>query len=273
MITKNKTFIWSAGTLLVLLFLINRVFFFRAGYTEKIAATLTCPFVAASSKLASYVSSIVIHKRSHQELQEYANTLALENEILQEKVIKLEAGARHYHLSKELVDFQERYNLSSALFSKILVKNISADEHYYIINRGSRDGVINDMVAIYKLQIIGKVVETWPYHSKVMLLTDQQCKIAAFTNTTDAEGIVQGTNTPNRCTLSYITSLSTIQVDDLVFCSGQGLIFPEGFCLGKISNHQHQQNALYHEIEIEPLVDLASINFCLLTNETKINLF
>ncbi|MBX9830665.1 rod shape-determining protein MreC [Candidatus Babeliales bacterium] len=273
MITKNKTVLWSAGTVAILLFFINRIFFFNAGYLEKAATTITYPFVAASSSLASYVSNIIVQKRSYQELQEHANKLALENEIFQEQLIKLQATARHYNQSKELIDFQNRYNLSNALVSKILVKNLSDDEHYYLINQGSRDGVVNDMVAIYKLQIIGKVVEVWPCYSKVMLLTDQQCKIAAFTNTTDAQGIVQGTNKNNHCTLSYITSLSTINLDDLVFCSGQGLIFPEGFCLGKISKHRHQPNALYHEIDIEPLVDLSTINFCLLTNQSKINLF
>ena len=129
------------------------------------------------------------------------------------------------------------------------------------------------MVAIYKLQILGKVIETHPYHSKVLLLSDKSCQIAAFTNTTSAQGIVQGTNNLNVCTLSYITHLSKIELGDLVFCSGTGFVFPEGFCLGKIIKHEIKKNDPYYSIDVAPLVDINAISYCLLTDASKINLF
>jgi cell shape-determining protein MreC len=71
----------------------------------------------------------------------------------------------------------------------------------------------------------------------------------------------------------YVSHLASVVTDDLIFSSGQGLVFPEGFCLGKIVKQTLKEKALYYEIEIEPLVDLASLFFCLLTNQSKIDLF
>jgi rod shape-determining protein MreC len=120
---------------------------------------------------------------------------------------------------------------------------------------------------------LGKVTEVYPHFSKVVLITDQNCKVSSFTNSTEARGIVIGHNDSNFCKMEYVSHLVDVFDDDLVFSSGQGLVFPEGFCLGKIVKHQHSHNMLYHEIEIEPLIKLKKLKFCLLTDQTKINLF
>lgn len=254
-------------------FAASRTVFFRSGFFEKVSDIMTYPFVWASGHMAQYLKHVVTQRISYQELCKEHQQLQQAFDELTEKTIKLEATGRFSQLTKELIDFQERYKLENALLARILVKEISPQEHSIIINRGTCHNVKKDMVAIYKLQILGKVVETHPYHSKVLLLTDRASQIAAFTNSTSAQGIVQGTSTLNTCTLSYITHLSKIEIGDLVFCSGQGLVFPEGFCLGKIIRHEIKKNEPYHSIDVAPLVDLKNITYCLLTDASKINLF
>ena len=43
-------------------------------------------------------------------------------------------------------------------------------------------------------------------------------------------------------------------------------MFPEGFCLGKIVSHVLQEKELYHRVEIEPLINLERLRYCLLTS-------
>ncbi|MFC1894964.1 rod shape-determining protein MreC, partial [Candidatus Dependentiae bacterium] len=173
--------------------------------------------------------------------------------------------------NQELINFKNRYQLDKAILGNIITKNFSLEEHYFLINKGSRSGVKKDMIAIYKFQIIGKVIQVFNWYSKILLITDHKSKISAFTNNTNAPGIVVGNNQINKYEMIYTSHLYKIEKDDFIISSGKGLIFPEGFCLGKIQKHSKQ--GIYHKIEIVPLIDFKNIEYCLLTNQEKLNAF
>ena len=124
---------------------------------------------------------------------------------------KLKASLNHQKATTELSEFQQRYNLKEALVAKILLKSITESEQYFLINRGKNDGIKKDMVAIYKHQIIGRVTNVFSYYSKILLITDSNSKISAYTEKTKSTGIVKGFNDINNCQLCYVSHLSKIQ--------------------------------------------------------------
>lgn len=253
------------------LFLANRLLFFKQGFLERTTAKITYPFFWVSGGIASTIQSITAKKDSYNFLQAKHTQLQVDYMNVLDQLIALQATQQMYDKIKELVEFKERYNPDSTILAKVLVKNISSDEHYFLINRGTRDGMAKDMVALFKNHLIGRVSDVYDFYSKVVLITDQHCKIAAYTSKTRADGIVHGYNCINRCKLTYVSHLFKIENNDLVISSGQGLVFPEGFCLGKIITHSLQEKSLYHVIEIEPMVNLASINHCLIADASTIN--
>ncbi|MFH0898829.1 MAG: rod shape-determining protein MreC [bacterium] len=268
-----KKIITIAGLIVLLFFLANKIFFFQKGVLENIATTISYPFLQISNFIVEQAQKIAHKKMRYKELCEKCSNLQRDYDTLFQEVITLRAALRHKRLSYELVSFQKRYGLENAHLCKILIKHFADNEHYFLINQGSTDGIEKNMVAIYKLQILGKVTEVYPYHSKITLITDRSCKIAAFTNTTNAQGIVAGTNDINQFKLLYVNRLSSIIDNDLVFSSGQGLVFPEGFCLGEVTEHSSDKQELYHQVTVKPIADMKTIKYCLLTNQSKINLF
>lgn len=222
---------------------------------------ITYPLLVAAHSVTNCLHSIVEHRASYAELIQTNRGLEAENKLLIEENIKLAASLNFEARSRDLVEFQERYNLNNALCSKILVKNFSDEEHYFLVNRGKRDGIVKDMVALYKFQIVGKVSEIYECYSKVVLISDKTCKIAAYTNQGGHQGICQGVNIINNCLLTYVNHLATLQSEDLLFSSGQGLVFPEGYCLGKIESFESQN--LYQQAIITPLIDFTTLDFCL----------
>lgn len=263
-----------AGTCIALGFLFySKTITFNKGPLENAAQTITYPVLVTASFLSDQAKLLLLKKITFQQLEEEYKKLQQEHMTLQERYIGLSAATNHLSATQELRDFERNYNLSSAILTKILTKNFSDQEHYFLINKGSSHGIANNMVAIYKLQIIGKVIEVSPYYSKVMCITDKHCKIAAFTNTTNAQGICEGTNAMNSCKLNFVSHLSPVNQDDLVFSSGQGAVFPEGFCTGKIVAHELKEKALSHEITIEPLLDLTKLEYCFIISNEKINLY
>ena len=271
-ILLKKIFLFF-GLCTLVFFLANRLFFFSTGFLENTSAKISYPFLSLSNSISGYIKHKTERKIKYNDLVVHHEELKKLNEDLVSENIMLKALIQYDKQSKDLVDFLHRYNLEDNIFAKILVKNIDASEHYFLINRGTRDGIKKDMVALYKFQIVGRISMVFDRYSKVILITDQNCKIGAYATNTNALGITQGSNTINTFSLNYVSHLQTIETDDLVLSNGQGLIFPEGFCLGKVISHSLKEKALYHDVTIQPLIDLKKLKFCMIVDQKKINLF
>lgn len=257
--------------IILIFFIASRVFLFKTSFLENFASNLTYPFLQLSNKLTTPFKTLFNNWQNHKEISQKHAQLKEENERLIAENIKLSSSLNFIKKSDELLNFQERYELQNTIFAKIIAKNFSENEHYFLINKGKTSGIKKDMIAIYKFQIIGRVVEVFNWYCKILLITDQSSKISAFTNNTNAPGIVIGQNKTDSYELAYTSHIHKIELNDFVISSGQGLVFPEGFCLGKIKSYKTKD--IYHKITLEPLVDFKSIEYCLLTNQEKMNAF
>jgi len=83
--------------------------------------------------------------------------------------------------------------------------------------------------------------------------------VAATCANTHTCGIHEGTNTDTTM-LSYVSHLSPMQIGDLVLSTGQGLVFPQGFGLGRVTSSY--VNGLHLTIELQPLLNLHEIHYC-----------
>lgn len=266
-----KIGITITSTAILLLFLMNKILFFKRTILEDAAANITYPFLWLGSKIAKPIENIFSHKKNYHKLLSENILLKEKNEDLKSKIIELNSTINFNAKSQEILDFKKRYQLNNAIFANIIVKNITDSEHYFFVNKGSINNIKKDMVATYKFQIIGKVTDVFRWYSKVLLVTDKKCKIAANTNNTNASGICEGINKTDKLKFNFVDHFAKIEIDDFVISSGQGLIFPEGFCLGTIN--QFNKNELYYDIEIKPLVEIEKLENCLITDQEKINIF
>lgn len=255
-------------------FVAQRAFFFETnGIFERWAAHINYPFMRAATMVTDYVHRRAEHQLSYEALStQYRELLDKYNNVCAQN-IQLWAMQHHELMSKELREFSERYSLQHLVLARVVVRNFSEHEQYLLLNRGAKHGITKDMVALYKFQILGKITEVFNDYSKLTLITDDKCKVAAYTATSDAIGIVQGGNEVNKSLLQYVGHMQEVHDCDLVLSSGQGLIFPEGFCLGRIKRHELKERELYHSVELEPLYDMRTIQCCLLLSRAQLNLF
>lgn len=269
MLKKSPVLFFSV--IFVVFFVVYHLFFYTESTLDTYASYITYPVIKISGAIAAPIRYFVKNGSYNTEIVALCEKLQTENQNLLLENIKLKALMNYAENSKELMEFQEKYKLDVAILARVMLKTLTIQEHSFVINRGSRDGVKPDMIAIYKFQLLGRVCQVFPCYSKVTLITDRLSKVSAYTNTSSTHGIVEGDNVINSCKLNYISHLKPVQNEDLVFSSGQGLIYPEGFCLGKITSIKTE--SLCHQIDIRPLVDLETIEMCHITNQSKMNLF
>lgn len=194
------------------------------------------------------------------------------NDELQAQVARLQAEQGYVQDTKELRDFRLRYQTNNALLTQILVRHISPQMHWVILDAGETKGVKKNMVAVYKEHLLGRIIEVYPYYSKLLLITDRTCKVSAYCATTKATGIHEGVNSLEAASLAHMSHLAYVESGDLILSTGEGLIFPRGFALGRVTAFIKKD--LFYEITTQPLIDIRAISYCYLIqkgNDTMIH--
>lgn len=238
----------------------NRVSLFSRGSAEHISSYLMYPVLVAQHTMVLPVKNFFAEKKTVQQLQADLETLRLEREKLIADNITLQSSLQYAHEIEELLKFKQQYEYNDAILAQVLARNMSDQAHFYLVDGGENKGIEKNMVAVYSNGLIGKVEEVYPQYSKVVLITDRLCKVAATCTATNTCGIYEGCNTENKGLLNRVSHLDELKEGDLVISSGQGLVFPRGFALGTIK--KYTQDGLMYHVELEPLFDLGSINYC-----------
>ena len=246
----------------LLFFIGNRLFFFSPGIIEDVSSYVLYPVVIVQQKVVTPVKAFFERKRTVQELEQQIQAMRQEKETLLGETIALRAALHYADDIKEVAEFKKSYENCEGMVVQIIAKNISDQSHFILIDAGLNKGVEKDMVAVYKNGLVGRVDEVYPLYSKVVLITDTACKVAASCAQTHADGIHEGCNRENKCVLNRVSHLAKVQEGDMVLSSGEGLIFPKGFALGKVKSYA--PDGLVYRIEIEPLFDIRTLNYCFL---------
>jgi len=253
-----------------LLFFVGRRFVVSASNVAGYYASyITYPILVAQNKIVVPVRSFFQYRKSIKELTQENECLREKNESLLAEFNALKAQMHYLGDVRELVEFKKRYDPEIAILGQILFKQFSDENHYFFVNKGSSHGIKPDMIALYNNCLIGRVSDVYPWYCKIIAVTDKSCKIAVYCEKSASCGIHQGSCELDRTLLKRISHLSTVYEDELVLSSGEGLIFPRGFALGRIKTVSTEH--LWHQITIDPLVSLKSLSHCLLIHKAVVS--
>lgn len=188
-------------------------------------------------------------------------SLKRQNQLLQMQNVRLRAALAYMDKVKDLDAFNERYQKKGHI-AQVLARNLSDEAHYFLVDAGAQKGVTKDMVVLHQNNLIGKVTEVYPWYSKICLITDRTCKVAAYCTQSKAQGIHEGRNDEHNSSLNFVSHLAEVRDGDLVLSSGEGLIFPEGFAVGRVASCS--TDGLYKHIAVTPGCDLREIDYCVI---------
>ncbi len=261
---------WIKYLILAVLFFFagHRFVFYSHGWIEHGSSYLLYPFLVLQSKVVDPIKVWFNTRKTYAELKTLLDQAQKERDELRAENIALRSGHIFADDIKELREFKKRYSDSDAHIAQILVRHVADQSHYYLIDVGSRQGIAPDMVAVYKNCLVGKVEQVYPWYSKVCLITDKSCKVAAYCAQTRAHGIHQGLNGLEATTLSYVSHLQKVKKDELILSSGEGLVFPQGFALGRIESID--SDSLHQKITVKSLIDFMSIKYCAIISKSSL---
>lgn len=255
-----KKFLVSFSILGLFFIGLSRLFGIGGPTLERASSVLVYPVLVIGKALRTPFK----HNRSAQSVLSDLDASVEARDDLQKEVIELRALLDYKECTKDMREFLARYSPETSLVAQVLLKQFGAS-HFYLIDAGSKRGVSKDMIAVFKDCLLGRVVEVYPWYSKVLLITDPGCKVAVVCSQTGAKAIHEGAKQLDVTQLTYVGVLDELKEGDMVLSSGEGMIFPKGFGLGRIKDIEH--DGYTPRVAVTPLVDLKTIDYCCLIEQ------
>jgi rod shape-determining protein MreC len=129
------------------------------------------------------------------------------------------------------------------------------------------------MPVLTEAGLVGKTTSAVSEHSAVVvLISDENCKVAANVEGTKEQGIVKGERTSSSTmptiSLNYLSKQANLPPNQRVHTSGVGGVFPPGVLIGTVKEFKTRELDGY--ATIMPAVDLTTlVDVFVVVSETK----
>jgi rod shape-determining protein MreC len=197
----------------------------------------------------------------------WTNYVALREAQVQNEALKRELQEMQIRLQQERAQAQRADNLSKLLelrersglatvAAEVIAGPATLEFRDMTVDKGSSDGVRQDMAVISPSGVVGRVMLTSLRASRVQMLIDRNAAAGAMIERTRDQGIVIGQG--DRLQMEYVPGTADVRQGDLVVTSGIDKIYPKGFVIGVVEN-VGRGSGTYHEITVRPAVDFSRL--------------
>lgn len=190
-----------------------------------------------------------------------------ENETLRRQVAELEVRLQEQRaLAARTSRLQELLNLRASvsaptLAAEVIAGNPNPGMLTVTIDRGTADGVQENMAVIAPTGIVGRIVGSPASHAaRVQLVIDRDAAAGAISERTRAGGMVVGQDEPGQPPLrmELVSNLADLKVGDMIVTSGADGIYPKGFAIGHVESVERGKG-LHLNVTVRPTVDFRSL--------------
>lgn len=236
--------------------------------TISISKIITIPFRFIIDKIDDYKLLVNIRKKYQELLPEVSRIDSLKTE-------NIELRRELESLKKELsIDYT--LNEYSYLNATVIYRNVSTWYNTITVDKGTYNGVKEDMVVVNSQGLIGKVASTTTFTSDIRLITtketDNKISITISNGENKTNGLIKNYNYKTKyLEVEGVSNTETVRVGDYVYTSGLGEIFPSGILIGTVSDISTDEYDLAKIIDVTPIADFDDINFVAILKRKEAN--
>ncbi len=222
---------------------------------------VSTPALQAGSAISGRISKLNKGLRTLDELEaDNAALTAQNNQLRASNQLLGELEAENKRLRSAL-DYRER-SAFSLLPSQIISRDATSWWSTVKINRGFGAKVDTSQPVLTAEGLVGRTTTVAKDISIVLLLTDENCRVAARVEGTNEQGILSGHrvtgNAPPELVLNFLNRDANLQPGMKVFTAGvSGAVFPAGIPLGTVK--EFRTRALDGQAIIEPAADFSRL--------------
>jgi rod shape-determining protein MreC len=228
---------------------------FQAGVYQLLA-----PFLTSGSGLQKQITSVRTGLKSLEELEKENSSLQVDNRQLRATNQALRDVEREVNRLRHALNYRER-SVFKLVPAVVVARDSSTWWRTITINRGKEDGIEGDMPVVTDEGLVGKTTTVSASISVVLLIADENCKIAASVEGTREQGIVSGERVTTGVTpilnLNFLSKQADLKPGQKVYTTGVGGVFPSGLLVGVVKTFHLR--ALDAQAQLAPGVDLSHL--------------
>jgi rod shape-determining protein MreC len=197
---------------------------------------------------------------------------ARENAALKQRVLDLEGALQQQQaLVSRTRSLEDALGLKQTLAepmlaAEVIAGNPSPGTLTVTINRGSSDGITEDMAVIGARGVVGRVINpVAPNAATVQLIVGRTAATAVVFEASNAGGMATGGSPDRLLRAEFVPVLADIKQGERVTTSGQDGIFPQGFLVGVVE--RVTGTGADREIVIRPAVDFTHVDIVLVARK------
>jgi rod shape-determining protein MreC len=253
----------SIVALIIFVLSVGYLLSFGADSTRKLQSgfyQLLSPFLKSGSGLEKQITSVRTGLKTLEELEKDNANLHVENRSLRATNEALRDVEREVNRLRHALNYRQRSEFK-LVPAQIITRDSATWWRTVTINRGRDDNVETDMPVLTDEGLVGKTTAVSANVSVVLLVSDENCRVAATVEGTREQGIVTGERVAGAITpmldLNFLSKQADLKTGQKVYTSGVGGVFPSGLLIGTVQTFRVRE--LDGQARLAPAVDLARL--------------
>ena len=246
--------------ILVLLFALTNTQNSKLSFIENIANKIVMPIQNGLTYLKNGINGNSSFFENVSNLQEENDNLKAKNTELEESLRELEVIKAENETLKQYLNLTEKYSDYTTIAADVINRDISNYSKTIVINRGTDDGIQENMTVIAAEGLVGYVVSVTSSTAKVQTIIDTSSSTSCLLSTSRDSIVCKGTlNDESHLKAMYIPTDATVSQGDTVETSGIGGIYPKGILIGHISRIENTTDLSNRYALVELAVDFSKL--------------
>jgi rod shape-determining protein MreC len=245
--------------LLVLISISVLVLHFREGPTgplhrlQRFSVNMLAPLQSGSFSVARGFSDAWASVTEFSRLKTDNRALAKEvSELKRDTITLKELDLENKRLRSEIgAPVRQQF---ATVFATVIGKSVNTWQATVILDKGSSDGVKQQMPVATADGLVGQVMSTTTNSCLVQLIMDQKSAVGVRLQSSRATGIVEGEG-QNQLQLNYLPKDVKTVKNEVVLSSGLGGVYPPGLVVGTIESAGKNNDGLFQDVKVSPTVD------------------
>ena len=210
-------------------------------------------------KLTKYVIKLT---SDHYSVYRENEKLKEEVEVLRNEKIQKEYLLTENTILKEALQLTGTKALEQdiSIIAKVIIDQESPYLKSFLLNKGTRDGVLKGMTVFSKKYLIGTIIESNYLTSRVLLINDLNSRIPVIIENSSVNAILTGLGKDNSLELQYLPEQFQLSAGKNIYTSGKDGILAAGIPVGVTYVDKQEQ------VKVRALADLNQALFVNVTN-------
>ena len=220
------------------------------------------PFLKTGSAVQEQIGGIGQGLKTLEQIEEENRKLNTENKELRATNQILRDIETENNKLRIALEYRNR-SVFKLIPARIIARDASTWWNTIRINRGFEDGLKSDQPVLTDQGLVGKTTTIGKNESIVLLITDENCRVAAKIEGSREQGIlngqrIQSSSSPGEMQLNFLSKAADLQPGQKVYTAGvSGGVFPSGIMLGTVKNFKARP--LDGQAIVEPAQDLSAV--------------